>query len=51
MDTEELPNSGEKEHYATGAERDRATGRGRFSIIHPIALRSLAKRFEEAGKL
>ena len=51
MDTEELPNSGEKEHYATGAERDRATGRGRFSLIPPIALRSLAQRYEEGGRL
>ena len=51
MDTKELPNSGQKENYITGAQRDRATGRGRFSLIPPIALRSLAKRFEEGGKL
>ena len=51
MDTEELPNSGQKENYITGAQRDRATGRGRFSLIPPIALRSLAKRFEDGGKL
>ena len=51
MDTEELPNSGKKEHYTTGAKRDGDVGRGRFSLIPPIALRSLAKRFEEGGRM
>ena len=51
MDAEELPTNGQKETYQTGAQRDWSIGRGRYSLIPPIALRALALRFEEGGKL
>ena len=51
MDTEKLPNQGYTKDFTTGAKRDGDIGRGRPSLIPPIALRSLAKRFEDGGKL
>lgn len=51
MDTKELPNQGYTKDFSTGAKRDGDIGRGRPSLIPPIALRSLAKRFEDGGKL
>jgi hypothetical protein len=51
MDTEKLPNQGYTKDFTTGARRDGDIGRGRPSLIPPIALRSLAKRFEDGGKL
>ena len=45
MDTEKLPNQGYTKDFTTGARRDGDIGRGR-PLIPPIALRSLAKRFE-----
>ena len=51
MDTEKLPNQGYTRDFTTGAKRDGDIGRGRPSLIPPIALRSLAKRFEDGGKL
>ena len=51
MDTEQLPNQGYTKDFSTGARRDGDNGRGRPSLIPPVALRSLAKRFEAGGKL
>ena len=51
MDTEKLPNQGYTRNFTTGSKRDGDTGRGRPNLIPPIALRSLAKRFEDGGKL
>ena len=39
-----LDDSGERQQYATGAVRDLATGKGRYDLISPIALRRLALR-------
>ena len=51
MDTKELPNQGYTKNFSTGAKRDGDIGQGRPSLIPPDALRRLAKRFEDGGKL
>jgi hypothetical protein len=46
----DLPQSGEKKTFATGAQRDGDEGRGMYHLIPPDALRALAKRFEDGAK-
>ena len=41
-----LPDSGERAEFITGAVRDRASGKGRFDLLSPIALRRLAQHYE-----
>jgi hypothetical protein len=45
-----LHDSGEREHFATGANRDVRHGKGRFDLISPIALARLAQLYEKGGK-
>lgn len=45
-----LPSSGEMSNFDTGAVRDAMSGKGLPSQIPTIALRSLAKRFEDGAK-
>ena len=45
-----LPDSGERTAFATGAVRDAMTGKGVPSMIPPIALRALARRFEDGAQ-
>lgn len=41
-----LPDSGERSTYSTGAQRDNQIGRGRYDLISPYALKDLAVRLE-----
>lgn len=45
-----LPSSGVMSEFTTGAVRDAMEGKGYPSMIPVIALRSLAKRFEDGAK-
>ena len=49
MDADDLPDSGQKKIFTTGACRDGDTGRGRYSLIPPCALHALAKRYEQGA--
>lgn len=44
-----IPDSGSRTHFDTGAVRDASVGKGLPSRIPPIALRKLAKRFEDGA--
>lgn len=44
---EQLPDSGARRKFGTGSVRDIRTGKGRYDLISPIALASLAKRLED----
>ncbi len=44
-----LPDSGARTEYKTGAVRDASTGKGHFHSIPPVAMRKLAKRFEDGA--
>lgn len=44
-----LPDTGERRSFETGAVRDASIGKGHFHSIPPIALRKLAKRFEDGA--
>jgi hypothetical protein len=45
--TPKLPDSGGRREFSTGSVRDIRTGKGRFDLISPIALLSLATRLED----
>ena len=45
-----IKDSGEKRKFITGAHRDAATGKGRYDLISPIALKRLAIHYESGGK-
>lgn len=47
--TSPIPDSGSRTNFDTGAVRDAASGKGLYSRIPPIALRKLAKRFEDGA--
>lgn len=44
-----LPDTGERREFGTGAVRDASIGKGHFHSIPPVALRKLAKRFEDGA--
>lgn len=44
-----LPDTGARSTFATGAVRDAMTGKGLPSCIPPIAIRKMAKRFEDGS--
>ena len=44
-----LPDSGARTQYKTGAVRDASVGKGHFHSIPPVAMRKLAKRFEDGA--
>ena len=44
-----LKDSGEREHFDTGAVREPNLGRGRYDLISPIALRALAIHYEKGA--
>ena len=46
---ETLPDSGQRTAFDTGAVRDSMTGKGLPSMIPPIAIRAMAKRFEDGA--
>ncbi|MFZ9725645.1 MAG: dATP/dGTP diphosphohydrolase domain-containing protein [Ilumatobacteraceae bacterium] len=45
-----LPDTGARAQYSTGAVRDASAGKGHFHSIPPVALRKLAKRFEDGAR-
>lgn len=49
MATKDLPDSGQKKIFNSGAQRDGDAGRGRPSLIPPCALRALAYRYEQGA--
>jgi len=42
----EIKDSGKREKFETGSQRDIRTGKGRFDLISPFALKRLAKWYE-----
>ena len=42
-----IPDSGKRRPFSTGSVRDVRSGKGRFDLISPIALLSVAKRLED----
>ena len=46
---EHVKDSGERSEFVTGAVRDRQSGKGRYDLLSPIALRRLAKHFENGA--
>lgn len=49
METSPLPDTGERREFQTGAVRDASKGKGHFHSIPPIALRKMARRFEDGA--
>lgn len=45
-----LPDTGARKEFGTGAVRDASEGKGHFHSIPPIALRKLAKRYEDGAR-
>ncbi|WP_038168538.1 dATP/dGTP diphosphohydrolase domain-containing protein [Verrucomicrobium sp. BvORR106] len=45
-----IPDSGTRSQFITGAVRDAAPGKGLPSNIPPIAIRALARRFEDGAQ-
>ena len=46
----DLPDTGERTKYATGAVRDASIGKGHWHAIPRIALQKMAERFEGGAK-
>jgi len=44
-----LQDSGQRQEFATGAVRDRQSGKGRFDLLPPEALLRLARHFEKGA--
>ncbi len=42
-----IPDSGSRREFETGSVRDERSGKGRFDLLSPIALLSVAKRLED----
>jgi len=47
---DKVQDSGERQEFATGSVRDTATGKGRFDLISPVALRRLARHYENGAQ-
>ena len=47
---EELPDTGSRNEYSTGAVRDASLGKGHYRSIPPTVMRRLAKRFEDGSR-
>lgn len=46
----DIPDSGERRQFSTGAVRDASVGKGHPHLIPPIAIREIALRFEQGSK-
>lgn len=46
----EVKDSGEREEFDSGAVRDTRTGKGRYDLVSPFALRRLAIVYEKGAK-
>ena len=49
MDATDIPDSGQKKIFNSGAQRDGDDGRGRPSLIPPCAILALARRYEQGA--
>ena len=49
MNNQYIPNSGSISEYNTGAIRDNMQGKGSPHLIPPIAIRKIAKRYEDGA--
>lgn len=45
----EVKDSGQRQSFSTGSVRDSRTGKGRFDLISPIALKRLAQHYENGS--
>ena len=45
-----VTDSGKRQEFKTGSVRDTRDGKGRYDLISPIALKRLAKHFENGAK-
>jgi hypothetical protein len=45
----EVKDSGKRQEFSTGSMRDTRTGKGRFDLISPIALKRLAQHYENGS--
>ena len=50
LDYEKIPDSGEKQKFQTGAQRDTPKGKGRFDLIPAYALKRVAKHYEKGAE-
>ena len=50
MGNEHIVDSGHRETYSTGAQRDNRSGKGRYDLISPIFMHQLALRLEGGAK-
>lgn len=50
MDNFRLADSGEREQFDTGSQRDTRKGKGRFDLITPIGLIRLARIYEKGAE-
>jgi hypothetical protein len=49
MEFEAVKDSGERRDFDTGSRRDVRRGKGRFDLVNPIALKRLARHYENGG--
>lgn len=45
----EVKDSGKRQEFSTGSVRDTRTGKGRFDLISPVALKRLAQHYENGS--
>jgi len=49
MEFDAVKDSGERREFETGSRRDVRRGKGRFDLVNPIALKRLARHYENGG--
>lgn len=49
MDYKEVKDSGKREEYDSGARRDTRAGKGRYDLVPPVALKRVAKHYENGA--
>jgi hypothetical protein len=49
MEFEKVKDSGERRKFGTGAVRDMALGKGRYDLISPLAMKRLAKHYQNGS--
>ena len=50
MNFNHVKDSGKRREFSTGSVRDRATGKGRFDLLPPHALRRIAIHYENGAR-
>lgn len=50
MEWDKVKDSGERQEFTTGSRRDTAKGKGRYDLLPFIALRRLAKHYENGAE-